>query len=176
MKRLLLILVLTVATVTFVSSALACGDKFLVNSKNIQQGGMISVLNPGSVLLYRNPNSALAQSALSEDLIKRLTDAGYRVTVIADISEIGDMINSKKIDVVIADYADVPSIQMTSDRPVHFLPVVAKDAKDDAKAAKEQFGAVFKAPARSFTAVLYVDDAVRTALDARKGGEAAASP
>jgi len=176
MKRLLLAITLVVAVAAFASSSQACGDKFLVNSKNIQQDGMLSVLNPGSVLMYRNPNSELAQLALNDDLVKDLVEKGYKVTVVTDIEGIEDVAADGHADVIMADYADVASIQIETDRPLHFLPVVAKDAKDDAKAAKEEFGMVFKSNTRSFTAVLVIDDALRKALDEGERGEAAASP
>lgn len=148
------------------SPALSCGDKFLVNSKGVQQKMMLSSSDPGRVLLFKNPNSELAKSVLNDELTSRLSAAGHSVTVLESMEELEAAMKSGGQDIIVLDVADARALNAAGGpRPV-LLPIVGKKAKDEVKAAKNEFGEVLKAPGRTSYVVLLVHETVRKAKKA----------
>ena len=136
----------------------ACGDKLLYLSRIYRHHGNAN----GTVAVFSRPNSLL-ENAANLNLSKSFHEAGYHLLVVNSYPDLAMALQSGAADVVIADIADVPTIQeQASKAKVPIIPAFAKNrlGKDEAR----RFIASIKAPIKPDKIL----DALDKAFDSRE--------
>ena len=136
----------------------ACGDKFLVVSRGTRFQRAAPLRN-ATILLYANPASGMPQMIGSLSADATLKKAGYRPTTVSSADEFDKALARGGWNLVVADVADMPSVQPKL-RGVAALAVVP--SSDDIKNAKRQYQCVLKSPTRTQALLDAVDEALST--------------
>ena len=140
----------------------ACGDKFLVPSRGARFELSMAVRQKAAILLYTNPQSALAGTVARLSIDPALQKAGYRPTFVVAAAALEQALSRGGWDVVLADVADGPAVRRAvaaPDAPA-VLAVVHETKGVDVGQAKKLYTAVLKTPKHSQTFVDAIDDAL----------------
>jgi len=149
----------------------ACGDKFLVAGRGVRNQRAMAPPKPANILIYMNEGSSLPSVVKDGDLQQTLGMAGHKDRIVRSAAELEIALNSEEFDVVLTDLADAAPVQAkikaSKSKPV-VLPVVYNASSEQVRAAKQQCGAVVKAPARSSYILAAIDEAVSDKEKAEK--------
>src|SRR6266568_5915725 len=88
------------------SSALACGDKFIIVGRCVDYLRTHSAEHPGHVLILWSSNSKAAAAIRDVELQDFLQQAGHRVNVMEESESTPQAIKSSTYDIVLVDVAD----------------------------------------------------------------------
>src|SRR5689334_918644 len=88
--------------------ALACGDKLLLIGRGVRFQRAYAP-HPANVVIYSNGTQSGA-TLRSAKLRTTLKQAGHKLQTAADSSQLDEALKSGKVDVVLADFADLASI------------------------------------------------------------------
>jgi hypothetical protein len=159
-------LLLLVALVTSsVDLAFACGDKFLVNSRSANVRPVYCTQDPGRLLVIHGSPSHVLATFVSDELEPLLARVGHEMHSLSTASELAVALRAKDADVVLVDYSltsEVVSIIASVGSHASVLPIVESEAKEQKKAAKEQFGVVLNSNMDASTTAILVNEIVRS--------------
>ncbi len=104
------------------SDAAACGDKFLVIGRGAKR--VAKARHPAAIALYLHTGSPLAAVAKEMRLEKTLRDAGHKVEVVPDETTLQAALASRRLNFVIADWADAQGLTLPDAHSPRIVPVV----------------------------------------------------
>lgn len=151
------------------TSALACGDKFLVAGRGarFQRGGSHALV----VLIYAPPSSVLKSGTEDVSFEKTLSRAGYHPAVAATPEELARALKERPPGLVLADIADAGTVDKLAPsgaaRPA-IVPVLAKASRQQFEEARKTWGVALKSPASGDSLLDAVDEAVERHAKAQK--------
>jgi len=138
---------------------IACGDKFLVASRGTryQRAGQAS--QAGTILVYLNASSALpkAFARVSDETVRK---AGYRLTTVANTSELEQALRQGGWDLVLTDLADGATVRgrvQGAGAPM-VVPVAYNVTGSQLAQAKKDYQRVLKGPIKTHAFLAAIDD------------------
>ena len=166
--RKLLMGVLVFATATLaVTAALACGDKLMLFARGARFGQVYPRAHAASILAYTRQNSAVPGVVKDLELQPALKQAGHKLQVVEDPAALDEALKTGKYDLVLADVADVESLEQqvrSAPSSPMLLPVVYKPSKAEETAAGKKFRFVLKAPGKTDHYLAAIDKAMEQKL------------
>jgi ABC-type amino acid transport substrate-binding protein len=145
----------------------ACGDKLLSIGRGIRFQHAYGA-RQANVVIYFDGNQSGSNFA-SAKLQTTLRQAGHKLHTAAGLSQLQEALKSGKVDVVLADFADVAGIsgqlQSAPSKPVIF-PVLFKRSKAELSAAQKEYGYALKAPGDEVQYLVAIDEAMKSRLKA----------
>ena len=143
------------------SDLFACGDKFLVAGRGVQNQRTFGALMPASILLFSNTQNPEESPTKSGELAVVLESAGHTLDVAATTADLDAKLGSTEVDIVVSSFADshlvLKSLKETGSH-ASVLPVVSKGKKENMAAAKKQHKWVLKAPSRAGHLIMLLDE------------------
>ena len=130
----------------------ACGDKFLVAGRGVQNQRTFGALMPASILIFSNNQNPGESPTKTGELAVIFESAGHTFDVAETTADLDAKLGSTEVDVVVSSFADSHLVQKSLEdtgSQASILPVVAKAEKDNMAAAKQQYKRVLKAPSRA---------------------------
>jgi hypothetical protein len=133
-----------------------CGDKLLVLGRGASFPVEVAEFR-SSIVFYVNPNTPGSQKIQFNQFPKIMEQAGHIFRVATGKEELATLLNTKKIDIVLADFADAPDledlIQKSQLRP-SLLPWVYQDPEAKTKVDTQKVKATFDAAKRRYEVAL----------------------
>jgi hypothetical protein len=152
MKKLALVAV--ASFLVSATAALACGDKLLYLSRIYRRHETAS----RTVAVFARPNSLLGNTA-ALNLSKVFHEEGYHLLLVSSERDLTMALQSGVADVIIADIADVDSIQQrVGEATVPIIPVISRDDARGKVEAK-RYVATIKAPMKPVSFLYALDRA-----------------
>ena len=138
----------------------ACGNKFLVASRGTRFG-KVPVLRNAAILVYAPPNSNVSKALGDVPMAKILTDVGYKPTTVSAPGELETALRKGGWSLVLADLGDTAALREKLKGPApSILPVLHKPSPGELAEARQTYGQVLLAPAKSQQFLDTVDVAV----------------
>jgi ABC-type amino acid transport substrate-binding protein len=123
-------------------------------------------LHQANIVIYSNGTQSSAILA-SAKLQTRLKQAGHKLQIIEGASQLDEALKSGKVDVILADFADLAGItrqlQSTPSKPV-VVPVLSKPSKAELAAAQREYKFALKASADEIQYLTAIDEAMKSRL------------
>jgi len=141
---------------------IACGDKFLVSSRGTRFQRAAIARDPFAILIYPNPSSELPKVLAGLPVDATLIKAGYRPTTVTTSDEFEKALSRGGWDLVVVGMTDAQGVsqRLRGDLAPVVLPVAYNPTASELKETKKQYRVVFKAPAKSQSFLLAVDEAL----------------
>ncbi len=165
MKRRLLILLSLAALAWTSTTALACGDKFLIVGRCVSYQRTHTAEHPGKVLLLWSSNSKAAPAIRDVELQDFLQQAGHRVNIMEESENTPEAIKSGSYDVVLVDAADADRVRLnlvgTSTR---VLPVMYQASNAEVDQVRQNYRSalnVRRPPIKRSQLLVALDDTMR---------------
>jgi len=144
---------------------LACGDKLLAIGRGVRFQRAYSQ-RPANVVIYSNGNQSGA-AFRSAKLQTTLKQAGHKLQTAEGLSQLKEALQMGKVDVVVADFADLAGInqqlQSAPSKPA-VLPVLFKPSKTELSAAQRDYKFALKAPGDEVQYLVAIDEAMKLRL------------
>jgi hypothetical protein len=141
----------------------ACGDKLLSIGRGIRFQHAYGA-RPANVVIFSNGDQS-GPSFRSANLQTRLKQAGHTLQTAAGLSQLQEALKSGKVDVVLADFADVARIsrqtQSAPSKPI-ILPVLFKPSKAELAAAQKDYRYALRAPGDEVEYLAAIDQAMKS--------------
>jgi ABC-type amino acid transport substrate-binding protein len=144
---------------------LACGDKLLVMGRGVRFQRAYAH-HQANLVIYSSgtqSGSILTNSKLQTTL----KHAGHKLQMVEGASQLDEALKSGKVDVVLADFADVAGIarqlQSAPSKPV-VLPVLGKASKAELAAAQREYKFALKASDDEIRYLTAIDEAMKLRL------------
>jgi hypothetical protein len=175
MRRLLLTLILVAGPVVLGWDGVtvtACGDKFLLIRGSARFQRAHTAMHPASILLYRPGKAAKGLAIQDPHLAAGLKQAGHKVDILDDGSKLSATLNTRRYDIVLADFADAMAFESQVRQAVSkpaLVPVMYQRSQAETAAAEKQFVCLLKAPERISYFLNVLDDLMKTRLTAAQG-------
>jgi hypothetical protein len=145
----------------------ACGDKLLSMGRGLRFQHAYGA-RQANVVIYSDANQSGPNFA-SVKLQTRLKQAGHKLQTAAGLSQLQEALKSGKVDVVLADFADVQGIsgqlQSSPSKPV-VLPVLFKPSKAELAAAQKDYRYALKAPGDEVKYLAAIEEAMKSRFKA----------
>jgi hypothetical protein len=149
----------------FGTVGLACGDKLLVIGRGVRFQHAYAP-HQGSLLIYSSGTRSDA-TLRSAKLQTTLKQAGHKLQTVEGASQLDGALKSGKVDVVLADFADLAGItrelQSAPSKPV-VLPILFKPSKAELAAAQREYKFALKAPTDEVQYLRAIDEAMKVRL------------
>ena len=143
----------------------ACGDKLLAIGRGVRFQRAYAQ-RPANVLIYSNGNQ-IGATVRSARLQTTLKQAGHKLQTAEGPSQLNEALQLGKVDVVLADFADLAGItrqlQSAPSKPV-VLPVLLKPSKTELTAAQREYKFALKAPGDEVQFLVAIDEAMKLRL------------
>jgi len=153
------------AAALFGTVGLACGDKLLVIGRGVRFQHAYAP-HQGSLLIYSSGTQS-GSTLRSAKLQTTLKQAGHKLQTVEGASQLDGVLKSGKVDVVLADFADLAGItrelQSAPSKPV-VLPILFKPSKAELAAAQREYKFVLKAPTDEVQYLRAIDEAMKVRL------------
>jgi hypothetical protein len=144
-------------------SVLACGDKLVLLGRGIRFQRMLATKHPATILVYLSPGSGISAADREYQLRSLLAFAGHKPRAVTSAAELTTELGSGKYDLVLADYADAPSlekeVQAAKARPA-LIPVVYNPSADQRAAAEKQYSCLITPAKKNYDLLSVVDQAM----------------
>jgi len=146
------------------SAALACGDKLLAIGRAVRFQRAYAAARQANVVIYTNGTKSGATLKGSKLQIT-LKQVGHKLQTVEDAAQLDQALKSGRVDVVLADIADVSGItrqlQSAPSKPV-VLPVLFKASKADLAAAQKEYRFALKAPGDEVQYLVAIDEVMKS--------------
>jgi DNA-binding NtrC family response regulator len=141
---------------------LACGDKFLVNSRGTRFQRAGAARQPANILVYANPASTLPKALEKVQVDDTLRKAGYRPTSVSGPNDLAQALKQGGWDLVLADLGDSAAIrtQLQGNGAPMVVPVMVNATGTEIAQAKKDYQRVLKGPFKSQAFLEAIDDAL----------------
>src|SRR6266487_3436138 len=147
------------------STAIACGDKFIIVGRCVDYLRTHSAQHPGHVLILWSSNSKAAAAIRDVELQNFLQQAGHRVNVMEDSDRTPEAVKSGAYDIVLVDAADADRLRLnlvgTSTR---VLPVMYQATNAEVEQVRQNYRCalnVRQTKLKRTQLLVAVDDAMR---------------
>jgi len=139
----------------------ACGDKFLVVSRNTRFKRASAPRTPAAVLIYADPNSSAGKALADVPAEATLRKVGYRPTSVGSAEQLDRALAEGHWDVILADESECEKLRgrLSSDGAV-LVPVLYRATSEQVKQAKKLYPCVLESPAKSQALLDAIDDAL----------------
>ena len=147
------------------TDGLACGDHLLVIGRGVRFQRAYAT-RQANVVIYSNgtQSGAILTSAKLQTTLKQ---AGLTLQMVEGASQLDEALKSGKVDVVLADFADVAGItrqlQSAPSKPV-VLPILFQPSKAELAAAQREYKFALKASADQIQYLTAIDEAMKSRL------------
>lgn len=143
------------------SELLACGDKFLVASRGTRFQRAGQARQSAAILVYLNASSTLPKAfeKVSDETVRK---AGYRLTSVANTSELEQALRQGGWDLILTDLADSATVRgriQGAGGPM-VVPVAYNVTGTELAQAKKDYQRVLKGPIKSQAFLDALDDAL----------------
>jgi len=140
----------------------ACGDKFLVISRNTRYKRAAAPRQPAAILVYANPSSNVPRALATVPVEATLRNAGYQPITVMTAGELDSALAQGPWDLIIADAAEVPIFKsrFPGDAAPVLLPVLYKASRAELARARKQHPVVLEGPTKIQEFLDAVDDAL----------------
>ena len=162
MKRMFGLMVIAAAVLAAGPDLNACGDKSL-SPGGIRMLRALAARYPASVLAYVPSGSPAAAATRKLKLPATLRFFGHRFHEVASVAELRTSIETGKYNLVVADLADVATLERDlgpSSTRVVFVPIADKLTKEEARDAARQRRFLIKAPSLAAQYLTTIAEAV----------------
>jgi ABC-type amino acid transport substrate-binding protein len=142
--------------------ALGCGDKLLVIGRGVRFQRAYAGRPANLVIYSRGTQSARALG--SARVQATLKQAGHKLQTVQGASQLSEVLKSGKVDVVLADFADLAGITrqlQSAPSSVVVLPVLFKPSKAELAAAQKEYKLALKATADEVQYLTAIDEAMK---------------
>jgi hypothetical protein len=145
------------------TAVLACGDHLLVIGRGVRFQHAYAQ-HRGNLLIYatRSEGGATLKNARLQATLKKV---GHKLQTVEGASQLDEVLKSEKVDVVLADFADLAAIsrelQSAPSKPV-ILPILFKPSKAELAAAQREYRFTLKAPADEVQYLTAIDEAMKS--------------
>jgi len=147
------------------TAGLACGDHLLVIGRGVRFQRAYAA-RQANVVIYSNGNQGGA-NIRSARLQTTLKQAGHKLQTAEGPAQLDEALKSGKVDVVLADFADLTGItrqlQSAPSKPV-VLPVLFKPSKAELTAVQKEYKFALKAPGDEVQYLAAIDEAMKFRL------------
>ena len=146
MRRVLFLLAVSVLAVACASSALACGDKFLVGNSAANYQGSGQPIEPGTIAIYVQGGGTADWDAKAESL----ESEGHTVLLVENADELIATVGQGGVDVVMipVDEARARRQELAEAAPqAVMLPYIEFGTRSEIRETKKEFGRVLQTPA-----------------------------
>jgi ABC-type amino acid transport substrate-binding protein len=144
---------------------LACGDHLLIVGRGVRFQRAYAA-RPANVLIYSiaDQSGATLKNTGLQTTLKR---AGHKLQTAHGASQLDEALKSGKVDVVLADFADLAGVarqlQSAPSNPV-IVPILFKPSKAELAAAQREYKFALKAPADEVRFLTAIDEAMKVRL------------
>lgn len=138
----------------------ACGDKFLVVSRNTRFKRANAPRTPADVLIYAAPNSNVPRALADVPVDATLRKAGYRSTSVASPEELERALAEGRWDVILADEAECEKLRGRLPADAMLVPVFYRATSAQVKQAKKAYPCILESPTKSQALLETIDDAM----------------
>jgi hypothetical protein len=171
MRKVLVLLVLLFSAVRPLwTTAVACGDKFLLVGRSARFNQAYAAIYPATILLYAPPGRAASAAILDPKFQASLTRAGHRVEVVKEEAQVAPLLQAGRFDLVLSDVADVESLKakaaLSPSQPT-VMPVMFNPSKAEADAIKARYQCELKPSDRPARFLSTIDEEMQTRVKAR---------
>ena len=145
----------------------ACGDKLLVIGRGLRFQRAYAG-RQASLLIYSSgsPNEGVPGTKIAS----MLKQAGHRVQTAAGPAQLDTVLKSGKVDVILAEFADVgaiaPEVRSAPSNPV-VLPILYRPSRAEFSVAQKEYHVALKAPADEIRFLTAIDEALKLKLKSR---------
>jgi hypothetical protein len=141
---------------------IACGDKFLVVSRNTRYKRASAPRTPAVILIYANPNSNLPRALANVPIDATLRKVGYKPTSVATAEDFDLALEQGSWDLIVVDEAEGQNVlgRLKSNVSTVVLPVFYNASKAELKQAKKQYPLVLESPTKSQAFLDTIDEAL----------------
>ena len=165
MRRRITTLVMLAGLLGASSTALACGDKFLIVGRCVSYQRMHVTQHPGHLLILWSSNSSASAAIRDVKLQDFLQQAGHRVNIMEESESAPEAIRSGAYDVVLVDAADADRLRLDLvGTPTRVLPVMYQATPAEVDQIRQNYRSalnVRRAPIKRNQLLVAVDDAMR---------------
>lgn len=141
----------------------ACGDKFLVVGRGVRAQRMQGAGHKGSLLVYLDPSTKLADAMRASRFEAHAKLAGHRLRRVESREALNAELASGRYDLVVTGLDDAkalaPQVSAASSHP-GLLPVVDKGNAADLEAAEKAYGCALRSPSKRDDFLSVIDDAL----------------
>jgi hypothetical protein len=139
----------------------ACGDKFLVVSRNTRYKRS-APRSSALILIWANPSSSLPLALANVPVDATLRKAGYHPTSVATAAEFEAAIAQGGWDLILADGADCDALRrrLSGDGAPFVLPVLYNATAAELKQAKKLYACVLGSPTKNQAFLDTIDEAL----------------
>jgi len=153
------------ATVVCGTGAFACGDKLLVIGRGVRFKHAYAP-HQGNLVIYSTGTQSGA-TLRSTKLQTTLKQAGHKLQTVEGASQLDAVLKSGKVDLVLADFADLAGIarelRLAPSKPV-VLAILFKPSRAELAAAQRDYKFALKAPADEVQYLTVIDEAMKLRL------------
>ena len=146
------------------STALACGDKFLIVGRCVSYQRTHSAQRPGHVLILWSSNSKAAAAIRDVQLQNYLQQAGHSFNIMEESESTPEVIRSGTYDIVIVDAADADRLRLNLvGTPTRVLPVMYQATEAQVDQVRQNYRPainVRRGPIKRNQLLVAVDDAM----------------
>jgi hypothetical protein len=138
----------------------ACGDKFVILGRGMKTE-MGRARHPAAILVFNSPTSRLPAAEREYRLATTLKAAGHKPLVLQDRVQLDEALASRGYDVLLADFAEVPSLEQTVRRnspDTIVIPVLYKPTGTELAEAEKQYGCLLKASNKHDDMLTVIDE------------------
>ena len=159
MRKLLLVLLAVTFSVGLIASmSYACGDKFLVSSRQMTEAQMNT--HAGVILIYRNLQYPQTAAVFDKKLTKSLENRGHTVKVVENTEDMKKEMEKGKIDLVMLTEEDAKVMGAQTEHPM-IMPVVLNADFAQVQALRDIYGAVLNGDAKTNKKTKEIDEAMK---------------
>ena len=140
----------------------ACGDKFLVVSRNTRYKRASAPRTSAVILIYANPNSNLPRALANVPFDATLRKVGYKPTSVATAEDFDRALEQGSWDLILVDEAEGRSVvgRLKSGASTIVLPVFYNATKAELNQAKKQYPLVLESPTKNQAFLDTIDEAL----------------
>ena len=158
------------------SSALACGDKFVLLGRYVRFSETSHAKHPAAVLIYAKPGGELDAAQREFRFASVLKRMGHNPLVVEDDSDLQKQLAQGRWDVVLSDLSSAAEVEKQGARitpPPTVIPVLYKAPEAEIGTAQRQYGCLLKATKKAEDAS-DLFGVIDQAMEARAKGSGAA--
>jgi hypothetical protein len=145
MRKLVVVLIATLAIQFAMQVAGACGDKTMRVKTGLRYYQLQAAKHPSTILIH----SAALPTGKAAELRDSLNKVGHKATALDDVGSIKNNLRNAHYDLVLTNLAEAPDLQKQVDSftpNTRVVPVLLKQPDAEAKAAAKQYKVIIKNP------------------------------
>ncbi len=154
---------------TVATSAIACGDKYVVFGQGVRFQRAYAAAHPATILVYLNPESKWSSPDNRERLLTALRMVGHRPDAVTTTDEMRTAMSTNKYDIVLTEFATIAqAADATSAASVHptIIPMVFEPTRAEMARIEKENNCAVQVSKRSHELLTVIN----TVMDQRAKG------